>query len=246
MGIRVALACLLASLLIWPRAAAADVYFRTDQNAVVHWNQSDVEVHVDTELISHFGAGFMPMLEQAADTWSVSAAVPLLHVSPAGAAEHDVQVGERRVWIGFGKPEQFTRELAITVSTTRALDGEVLCARVFVNPAVHFAMPSDGALPDGYDLQGVLTHELGHVLGLDEDEVQPLATMNPHFHAGDLHQRTLAVSDEDSVSELYRGLHHDGEQSGCSLRHGSRPGLGSLSLLSLALRTCLKRRRRWS
>jgi hypothetical protein len=56
-----------------------------------------------------------------------------------------------------------------------------------------------------HDLGAVLTHEMGHVLGLDESPDDEHATMWPYIRAGEVHQRTLADDDEHGVMEAYSG-----------------------------------------
>jgi hypothetical protein len=61
--------------------------------------------------------------------------------------------------------------------------------------------PDSAALRLIVDLESVLTHELGHVLGLHHSE-DPLATMAPTYK-GDGGQRSLAVDDKLGLCTLY-------------------------------------------
>jgi hypothetical protein len=68
--------------------------------------------------------------------------------------------------------------------------------------------PGEGTL----DLQGIITHELGHALGLDHSHA-PLATMSPSAFGRGLPLRTLDADDVAGVESLY------------GLRPGDPPGV---------------------
>lgn len=59
--------------------------------------------------------------------------------------------------------------------------------------------------PSPYDLAGVLTHEVGHSLGLGESEDDIEATMWPRIGRGETHQRTLSGDDESGAETAYAG-----------------------------------------
>jgi MYXO-CTERM domain-containing protein len=121
--------------------------------------------------------------------------------------------------------------LAITTVFARQSDGRILDADTEVN-AVTFKwgdLLAGGAPQDAIDLQNTLTHEFGHVLGLDHDcrlgggagpapvdnlgapvpdcavasPEQREATMFPATVAGDVERRTLAADDVAGVCAAY-------------------------------------------
>jgi predicted Zn-dependent protease len=57
---------------------------------------------------------------------------------------------------------------------------------------------------DRYDLRALLAHELGHALGLDEEQTNERSLMWPTVGRGD-HDREFQPSDLRSVRRLYRG-----------------------------------------
>lgn len=72
-------------------------------------------------------------------------------------------------------------------------------ADIIFNPKVPFA--TDGSA-NFTDIQGVLTHELGHALGLDHSPI-PSATMWPYVNSGDTFDRSLHPDDLAGVRALY-------------------------------------------
>ena len=66
-----------------------------------------------------------------------------------------------------------------------------------------------------YDLQNVLTHELGHLLGLGEDMTDVDATMYAFSQPGETGKRDLEVVDKDSIASLYDEEFDADVQGGC-------------------------------
>src|SRR5262245_53420001 len=67
------------------------------------------------------------------------------------------------------------------------------------NPSVTFA--TDGSA-DGFDIQAIATHEIGHFLGLDHTAIVS-ATMNPTGARGTVFPRVLKSDDIIGASTLY-------------------------------------------
>lgn len=79
--------------------------------------------------------------------------------------------------------------------------GQILEADVLFNPAVQFS--TDATPPsDRIDLQSQITHEIGHLLGLDHSGLAS-AVMFPTLTAGTTHLRTLSTDDAIGISTLY-------------------------------------------
>jgi hypothetical protein len=95
--------------------------------------------------------------------------------------------------------------LAITTVTFESNLGRLLDADVEVNDSsFSFSICDPEALACNvtFDLQNTLTHELGHVLGLDHS-VDSEATMFASAPRGDTSKRTLAVDDADALCTVY-------------------------------------------
>ena len=91
--------------------------------------------------------------------------------------------------------------IAATFSFFKNQNGELLFEETDVafNPAMDF---STSAESNKFDVQSVLTHEIGHVLGLDHSGLVS-SVMVPFGVASQLDQRTLTYDDIAGVMEIY-------------------------------------------
>ncbi|MBM4358393.1 MAG: matrixin family metalloprotease [Deltaproteobacteria bacterium] len=154
--------------------------------------------------------------------------------------------------------------LALTTVTFNLDDASILDADLEVNGTVDLTVVDEGAQ---FDLQSILTHEAGHMLGLAHS-AETQATMYIQYGAGDTSLRNLHPDDAEGICKTYppadvsgcdptprRGLESvcDAPQrvddaEGCACRAGTAPLANSgasaefaLAGLSLA---CAARRRR--
>lgn len=56
---------------------------------------------------------------------------------------------------------------------------------------------------NGYDIQNVMTHEFGHMLGLDEEPRYSAVTMYPYADYGETSKRTLEQDDLNGFHQIY-------------------------------------------
>lgn len=108
--------------------------------------------------------------------------------------------------------------LAITVITFDAHAKQILDADVVLNGEHGFEFFDRDARNEGmstYDLQNVLTHELGHLLGLGEELSDDAATMYAFSQPGETGKRDLEVVDENSIADLYSEAFDPAVQAGC-------------------------------
>lgn len=131
-------------------------------------------------------------------------------------------------------------EIALTFSHMRNGTREVVEVDIAIN-AAHHRFGSD---PDAFDLQNVLTHELGHALGLRHLHDEPQATMYPTITYGEQNKRALDRSDEEALLSLYEGIEIGGPAFGCaSVGAGTREPFAFAALLLFVLPRVARRRR---
>jgi MYXO-CTERM domain-containing protein len=148
--------------------------------------------------------------------------------------------------------------LAKTTVTFDPDTGEIFDADIEINHAYNEFTIGDDAIV--YDLQSVVTHEIGHMIGLDHTP-EVSATMFAGYEPGTIEIRTLDVDDVDALCTVYppgragkcdptprNGLgdacggeatgEDEGDAGGCSVGHGEAPGIEAalLALLGLAAR----------
>ncbi|MBN2801037.1 MAG: matrixin family metalloprotease [Deltaproteobacteria bacterium] len=133
-----------------------------------------------------------------------------------GAMEAWSHLDESALALEFGEPEPFDAQEAGSVSWERGWQGNaeavaritswatesgvLLGYEIVLNADLDWS--TDGA-EGAWDLQGALTHELGHAIGLGHNDSDDEATMFPTAREGELLKRDLAWDDEDAARYLY-------------------------------------------
>lgn len=128
--------------------------------------------------------------------------------------------GENRNTVRFAPDGDETAggALAITVITFDAQAKRILDADIVLNGDYDFGFfPEEDAsqATNKYDLQNVLTHELGHLLGLGEDLTDESATMYAFSQPGETGKRDLEARDLSSIAELYSEPFDFATSGGC-------------------------------
>jgi len=108
-----------------------------------------------------------------------------------------------------------TRGALAVTSTISMGAGETIESDLTFN-GVHYTWATSNHQMRLMDIQGVGTHEVGHLLGLGHVKNKE-ATMYPSTMPGDLNPRTLAKDDLDGVCNLYPGS-------------GTNPGSGNVEI----------------
>ena len=90
-------------------------------------------------------------------------------------------------------------QLALT-STYTTESGNIVGFEIAINPDVDWGVDGNA---DEMDLQNMMTHEVGHMLGVDHTAVSDKATMHPSSELGETRKRDLFWDDEEAVRYLY-------------------------------------------
>ena len=145
--------------------------------------------------------------------------------------------------------------LAKTTVTFDTDTGEIFDADIEINHAYNeFTLGDDVVV---YDLESIVTHEIGHFLGIDHSP-DPFSTMFAAYDEGSIEQRSLEADDIAALCAIYppsrsgkcdpkplRGLadacqqSHDptapGEDGGCALAGGGTSGANGATATALLL-----------
>ena len=240
-----------AAVLAASPSAAAFVRYLTDTNAPFFWAQISVPVTGypnDFTQTSMTGAQVANAVQQAAAAWSAQTnactyleLVPGLSTAPTPLAVndgHNSLIFHSALWCHVGangacNVEYDSSALAVTTDTANTATGQILDADIEVNLVDYqwADVVEDPSLADDMDLQNALTHEMGHLIGLDhtcfdaltsttgvrpdDNNGNPIpdctmasaavkaTTMFPSATPGDIEKRTLAPDDQNAVCTIY-------------------------------------------
>ncbi len=81
-------------------------------------------------------------------------------------------------------------------------DDRIYDADVYTNTAIQFYSSREASCSAEYDIDGVMVHEVGHVIGIGHSTVSG-ATMYPSVSACNYGPRSLATDDVNAKNDLY-------------------------------------------
>jgi hypothetical protein len=176
-------------------------------------------------------------LEGAIASWAGVAEGPSLGIDPAAAQVAGPALdGVNAILFATETWEHDPGELALTFAQRDSRTGVILEADIVVNAVDHAWGGPGGGEGGSYDLQNVLTHEIGHALGLRHlSELD--ATMFPSIQPGEQLKRDLAASDVDALTALYAGVELTERPTepagGCAQVDGTTSLAGLFALISV-------------
>jgi hypothetical protein len=240
--------------LAWSAPAGAFVRYLTDDGKPFFWAQANVPI---TAYPDDFKQSSMPLpqlegaITAAAATWSHAQQPQCTYLTlmpsfatgqgpPAANDGHSTVLFHSTVWCHVqadgscpGDVVYDPSALAVTTDTANTMTGQIYDSDVEVN-AVDFQWADvvmEPQLSSDMDLQNALTHEFGHLIGLDHTCWDPLTsttpvhpidntgnpvptcsmatadvaatTMFPSATPGDIEKRDLAPDDQDALCTIY-------------------------------------------
>jgi hypothetical protein len=194
------------ALTVIPARVAAYSVKTTSAGATLHWRSAAVELSVHRSMIERFGEdGARVALASAIAAWGGADGGPMLLVGPTVDTPPGFERGRSTNGIYAVSPWPYEKKLlAVTISSYDTRTGELLDTDVLVNADEALMV---GLRDDHYDLASVLTHELGHVLGLGEAEHEPTSTMYPRIAKFDGRARTPSPDDFEGIRAIYGASH---------------------------------------
>lgn len=183
----------LCLLLAAPVARAYD-FIRTDDGIRTYWVVDTVRIEVPDEVAEHLGPYYVDMLDEVAAVWQGIGTVPAVEFVPQGA-----QAQVRLRWVEEWKGDE--DHLAEARSSFQTHNGVRLSGRIDINGTVKWHTDTGSPCKDCFDLQSVLVHEVGHILGLDHSEVKG-SVMWPTSSQGKT-RRAPEADDIAGILDLY-------------------------------------------
>lgn len=210
---------LLVSILSWnvPSARAYTLQY-TDSTASVQikWPTTTIKIALSRSL--NFppanikqGSDVVGATRRALARWSEAANIQFIETSSDALAISPSGEGDRVNLITVADVPENRAAFASADRTGRTrvfyeqATGTIIEADVVINPAAQFS--TDGT-PGTYDLEATMTHEIGHVIGLEHSNeasaaMQPRQGTNGLYEQAALSPRTLSDDDRAGAHALY-------------------------------------------
>lgn len=222
----------------------------------VRWRRGDTTIQIDGS-VDRLGKAARDAVGKAFGTWiELGAHTPRLKFDSTKDAKLSLEPdGKNTVLVAPITLEGHKDDLAITLAFWDERTGSIAEADIVINANVAFeTMTHEGEDPhqnandnvqahyqcdaNAYDLQNVLTHEVGHFMGLGEDMKEDAATMYYRSRRCETQKRTLEHTDTTAATTLYASAAEDPQESqaaGCSVSGPAPRSGGTNAATALAV-----------
>jgi hypothetical protein len=184
---------------------AAPSLKKSETGRDVRWRASEVDIVVDPS-VGQLAEGAADAAVASLSAWTLSgAALPAAHVSVGQEPGRAVRDGVNRIVAAPIDIPGHKGDLALTITYAEAVTGDIVEADIVINTAFRVQTPAgqEAECNGWYDVQSVITHELGHFWGLGEDRDETGATMYFETTPCDQGKRELKETDKAAVVVLY-------------------------------------------
>jgi len=152
-------------------------------------------------------------------TWSEPSCTTLSFTAPSITFSRDVNSTTNLVVWRFGNEWKYSSSiLAMTIVSYNVGNGEILNSYIEVNGRNYNWEILDAPSPwdkNIADIQNTITHEAGHVIGLDHSNF-PQAVMYAYASPGEIKKRVLSQDDINGVCDIYNPDAGRPGSGGCS------------------------------
>ncbi len=203
---------------VLPAKAYTLQYVDTAGKIKIKWQKSTIKVYLSSSLSEpqpniKFGSDIESVVRHALERWEKSANIKFDIRETDEQSVSSIESGGDGISLITVAPTtenllMFTGEAIEMSGRTRIFytkTGRITEADIILNPLQQFS--TDG-IYSTYDLESTITHEIGHLLGLEHScmigaTMQPRQGKNGHYNLKAFSPRTLAVDDVMAVRSLY-------------------------------------------